>query len=209
LTLPEHIVATLVDLAVRDHVAIDASADADWRVTVLHNRSDRLARYEKQLLRALFPFRRAHTVRLSTIPKSRHRALGKVHALLIRDVLRGGVVDLSASGEGEGPDLRGLRDFRAQLRTMPAVWIDQPRYLPYVITFGLGPQWAQHVLGTASGWLRTSNLTGAVGAFTDNSWVSMSAGSWTAAHHHSGGGGHHGYGGHGGHGGGHGGGGHH
>jgi hypothetical protein len=43
-----------------------------------------------------------------------------------------------------GPDLGQLRAFRDQIRSLPPAWREEPRYLPYAIAFGLGPQWARH-----------------------------------------------------------------
>jgi hypothetical protein len=128
---PEHITATLVDLAVRRHLMIDAGDDAGWQLTRLPVQPDRLVRNEKLLLRAVFGH--ARTSRLPELPKSRRKAVGRVHQLLTRDVVRHATIR--------------LRTFRDQLRVAPLTWRSQPSYLPCVIAFGLGPQRAEHMQG--------------------------------------------------------------
>lgn len=145
-TRPEHIVATLVDLAQRGHVQIDAIGDTDWRLTKLPVQPDHLLRYERQLLRALFDG--ARTMLLARLPTTRYEAVGRVHTLLTRDVMLSGEIRPSLSVTDDGPHRHRLRVFRDRLRDVPQAWLDQPAYLPYAIAFGLAPLWAPYVQGT-------------------------------------------------------------
>jgi hypothetical protein len=74
-TRPEHVTATIVDLAVRGHPHVDTSTGTDWHLSRLPAPQDELLRYEKKLLGVLF--RGTPTVWLAALPEARHKALGE------------------------------------------------------------------------------------------------------------------------------------
>jgi hypothetical protein len=163
----------------------------------LPDRADRLVRYEKALLRAVFG--RTLTTRLAELPESRRKAMSRVYVLLTREILRHDVIQPHGSEVKEKPEVQRLRLFRDQPRASPSVWSAQQGYLPYAVAFGLGPQWARHVQDVDCDWLRSVGSAG-VGGMAAEPWLTSAlSASWPAYGHHSGGGSHHGgYGGHGG-----------
>ncbi len=181
-TRPEHITATLVDLAVRGHLVIEVVDDSDWQLTRQSAGHDRVVPYEKRLLAAVFG--RAATARLGQLPKSAGKGIGRVHALLIRDLLRQGALQPGrASADAE--DVQRMRAFRDRLRAAPEAVRAQERYVPYAIAFGLGPQWAEHVAGADTGWLRCAPTMN--GAVADTGWLNYALALPWAAYPHGGG----------------------
>ncbi|HVV19382.1 MAG TPA: hypothetical protein VHF06_08100 [Pseudonocardiaceae bacterium] len=169
-TRPEHLTATLVDLAVRGHLTVDVTGDTDWSVTRQRPAgpsSDRLARYERELLAAVFG--RDRTVRLADLPASRHRSIAQVHRLLTRDVMRQGAIEPRTAPVDAGPEIQRLRTFRERLRAVPFTWLSQGAYLPYAIAFGLGVRWAEHFRGADFEWMHIGSVD--VARAIDTRWI--------------------------------------
>jgi hypothetical protein len=137
---PEHIAATLVDLACRGYVDItEATPSGDWLIARpapgQHPADgDVLLRYERTLLRGILRGRRP--ARLSNLNKRARKAIGRVHGLLTKDAV------------ARDPDiLVKLRSFRDHLRQFQPegnaeAWTFYRDNLPYAVAFGLTLQWA-------------------------------------------------------------------
>jgi uncharacterized membrane protein YgcG len=162
---PAHIVATVVDLAQRGWLeieALDGRGGGDWVFTRTRTparwfvQRRRLARYERLLLRGVFG--RRSQVRFTRIVSVN---IGRVYRRLTRDALAQGRIvptayDATPDTEAEDlrVELRALRVALVGLRPPPDA--DElafySRWLPYAIAFGLMPGWARQldVLGAAA-----------------------------------------------------------
>ncbi|WP_433887406.1 hypothetical protein [Streptomyces sp. CA-111067] len=155
---PAHVVATVIDLAQRGWLgieALDASGDADWVFTRSRTparwlaRRRGLARYERLLLRGVFG--RRSQVRFTRIVSVDIR---RVYRRLTRDALAQGW--LAPTAPDATPDT-DAEELRAELRALrvalnglrPPPGVDElPFYsswLPYAVAFGLMPVWAQRL----------------------------------------------------------------
>jgi hypothetical protein len=166
---PAHIVATVVDLAQRGWLGIEAhegdedgDGGGDWTFSRVRSparwlaQRRELARYERQLLRGIFGHR--SQVRFTRIVSGGIRG---VYHRLTQDALAQGWLGPTAAVAGldrETEQLRGeLRAMRVTLEGLrPPAGVDEldfySRWLPYAVALGLMPAWAQQldVLGAAA-----------------------------------------------------------
>ncbi len=173
---PDHIAATLIDLEIRGHLAIEQKADeeggGDWVLTRSARKvsgwrlarpgfRDGLLRYEKALLAAL-PRRKAIPMSQASKTKRWTAALTKAYRQLNREAVRRGFIgpvltddaaghDGGAREDGAASAVATVRAFRSYLaRMQPAgtdAWARFRECLPYAVAFGLTPHWAERFAG--------------------------------------------------------------